>query len=155
MDTLILNRISQKEKFKRMIEGTLNFKWGDSKVQLLQEHYSWPEAFIIKKVYSQNPMEEVFKKNFRSAIEMMKELHYKSQYFVGRQVLAPIGNDYAFSLAHKLFKNIDAVMMIVRSNSQSFFKGINIEYSTPSKYLEVVESLQSSKYPDLVEIGKK
>jgi hypothetical protein len=70
-------------------------------------------SFMAEKIYSSNPMDEDFAINKRYAISMLKELHYKSQFFVNGELLAPFGDDYAYQTAENAFFNIEICMMIL------------------------------------------
>lgn len=152
IDAMILNRIDYQDKIKRVNEKGLEFMWkpflkGDALFTgVTYYHYESPiylcDDSIVYCSYSGF-------QNFNKWFKLEKKAEELASYFRNMSLsyqhndilMHTLGTDFSFQNASISFDNVDKLINIVNANPQW---GVSIVYSTVSKYLKDIQSLNIS-----------
>ena len=163
-DAFFYARLDYQDKEKRLKEKSMEYLWrpfpedkGESAqifTHALYDHYYPPPSFCWETSKCAQYDEPVVKDkitgegNYKERIQQLYEWvsHMKDHYRTNN-LLIPMGGDFFYLQAHKIFKNTDRLIEYFNEE----YKNFKLIYSTPQQYLKAVHDSGKSfpiKYDD-------
>eukprot|EP01116_Phalansterium_solitarium_P016189 TRINITY_DN3707_c0_g1_i2.p1 TRINITY_DN3707_c0_g1~~TRINITY_DN3707_c0_g1_i2.p1 ORF type:complete len:1008 (-),score=377.81 TRINITY_DN3707_c0_g1_i2:183-3206(-) len=138
IENLIINRIDYREKERRQLSRELEFFWTPSPAwpntelftHVLHGHYSAPGFDFERGPADKAPFEET-RDNF---LRMIRRV---AKQFRTNHILVPFGDDFRFQNATTQFTHMEELMLEINDNGY----GIELVYSTPSRYFAAVKEV--------------
>jgi len=156
----IFTRIDYQDKQNRINNKNLEFVWrasptlgseSDLFCHVTSGHYSPPDDFNFER--GDDPIQDdpnLYDMNVQQRCDQFaQEMYETATYYQTPEILVLWGDDFQYSNANLNFKNIDKIIKYINNNYDKY--GINAKYSTPSLYLEAVNSYDlewTVKYDD-------
>jgi len=159
-DGFIFTRIDYQDKQNRISEKNLEFVWRPSSTlgsesdifcHVTSGHYSPPDNFNFER--GDDPIQDdpnLYDMNVEAKCDQfINEMYETAEFYRTNELLVLWGDDFQYSNANLNFKNIDKMIKYINNHYDKY--GANVFYSTPSIFLEAVNSYDldwSVKYDD-------
>ncbi|XP_075215383.1 lysosomal alpha-mannosidase-like [Lycorma delicatula] len=152
-DGLFLGRVDYEDKHRRIINRNMEMIWQGSPhnlgtaanlfTSILYDGYLSPPMLCTESWCNTFSGDN----NTQSTSEMIRNfIHYiktASVSYSTKNLLIPIGNDFAFSNGFSWFNNMDKLIWQI-NRKQDFGLKVNVLYSTPSCYLKTVQEQKTA-----------
>ncbi|KAK5583774.1 hypothetical protein RB653_005374 [Dictyostelium firmibasis] len=147
-DAFIIGRMDYQDIDGRLENKQMEFMWRSTQstpenqvfTSVLRAMYCTPDGFNFEQ--GDDPIQDdpnLFDNNVESRSEQFTQIamEYATHYRTNN-VLIPFGCDFAYINAQMYYKNIDKLIYHINANPDKY--GLNLLYSTPSIYIDAVNS---------------
>jgi lysosomal alpha-mannosidase len=154
MNAFYFARIDYQDKVNRLNTTNMETVWRGSKTLgsnadmfsgVTFNHYSPPPGFCYDIKCTDPPIQtdpRIYGVNIEERAEQFVEYcKLQSEFFLTRNIMLTMGDDFEYENAHEWYKNLDKLISYVNAN---YGDQLNVFYSTPSQYTKALHDANAT-----------